>query len=575
MNQTFLRLLFFFFLVNSASANNMLVQNVTTTGNDAVNKTIQVQFDISWDNSWRDAINWDAAWIFMKFKDANGLWQHVQLNQTGFANGTGTVNTLQVTSDKVGSWLYRSAQGSGTFNTTGMQLQWNYGLSGLTNVTGLEVRVFAVEMVYVPEGGYSMSNTTGQFGSIGLNAPGGGRPVINDRLTPTLSNNIRIKGNTGIDYNNDGIVENTSYPTGYSPFYVMKYEMTEQQYADFLNTLTTTEKTILGTAGSTISLNNGEYFASSPNRACGGYTANRYLFYKDWAGLTMISQLEMNKLIFGSLTPYSISGSAGASNVGALATNTTTFSNSGATYYGIQDMGGNLSDPFFSLSNSNYNRSIGNGNPDISQIVNRSNTIIEFQDSAQSFGGPFFGGFPVLASGGSSLIDKASYFGGIAIVTLSDINTSGHTNITLSYIASKFNCEGSVSLQYSIDGINWFSVSYTDVLNNYSDIFYPINSGSVISLPSNASNQSNLRLRWIFNTIYDYDGYYRIDDVFIRGVSSQLTTIYSTNFGNTTVDNDLLIAGPPTLRRTVSPNLSVSSCCGSVDTGFRYCRTIE
>jgi hypothetical protein len=39
-----------------AFANNMLVQNVTTLGNDAVNKTIQVQFDISWDNSWHDTI---------------------------------------------------------------------------------------------------------------------------------------------------------------------------------------------------------------------------------------------------------------------------------------------------------------------------------------------------------------------------------------------------------------------------------------------------------------------------------------------------------------------------------------
>jgi hypothetical protein len=29
----------------SANANNMLVQNVTTLGNDAVNKTIQVQFN--------------------------------------------------------------------------------------------------------------------------------------------------------------------------------------------------------------------------------------------------------------------------------------------------------------------------------------------------------------------------------------------------------------------------------------------------------------------------------------------------------------------------------------------------
>jgi hypothetical protein len=146
-----------------AFANNMLVQNVITLENDPVNKTIQVQFDISWDNSWRDAINYDAAWIFMKFKDANGVWQHAQLNQTGFVAGTGTANTVQVTADKVGSWLYRSGLGSGTFTSTGMQLQWNYGLAGLTSVTGLEVRVFAVEMVYVPEGEFNCAGPSRLF----------------------------------------------------------------------------------------------------------------------------------------------------------------------------------------------------------------------------------------------------------------------------------------------------------------------------------------------------------------------------------------------------------------------------
>ena len=111
--------LFLFFLMLIAAtqmkANNMLVKNVTTTGDNAANKTIQVQFDMSWDNSWRDAINWDAAWIFMKYKDVNGNWQHVQLNTTGFANGTGTANTIQVGSDKVGAFVYRSAAGTGTY----------------------------------------------------------------------------------------------------------------------------------------------------------------------------------------------------------------------------------------------------------------------------------------------------------------------------------------------------------------------------------------------------------------------------------------------------------------------------
>ncbi len=301
--------LFLFFLLLVAAtqlkANNMLVKNVTTTGNNATNKTIQVQFDMSWDNSWRDGINWDAAWVFMKFKDASGNWQHVMLNTTGFANGTGTANTIQVGSDKVGAFVYRSAAGTGTFGATTMQLQWNYGLSGLTNVTGLEVRVFAIEMVYVPQGDFNCAkafNNSIQTTSSGLvyksfTAPGNNFPVINNRLSPSLTYDdgtpatIRIKGDTGVDSDNNGIVDNSNYPLGYKAFYCYKFELSENQYADFLNTLTSIQITTLGIAGSNITLNNGQYFSSTPYRACGNSTVARLLAYTDWSCLRPMSYL--------------------------------------------------------------------------------------------------------------------------------------------------------------------------------------------------------------------------------------------------------------------------------------------
>jgi hypothetical protein len=377
-----------------AFANNMLVQNVTTTGNNATNQTIQVQFDISWDNSWRDSINWDAAWIFMKFKDANGLWQHAQLNQTGFTNGSGTANTVQVTSDKVGSWLYRSALGSGTFNSTGMQLQWNYGLSGLTNVTGLEVRVFAVEMVYVPEGDFNCAKSiyiNGAGGPSSFSVSGNNFLVINQRLSPTFeysldssSINLRIKGDAGLDTNNNGLVDNTSYPTGYRAFYVYKYEMTEQQYADFINTLSTIQVTTLGVAGNSISLSNGQYFSSTPNRACAGSNALRLFSYADWCGLRPMSILEFNKASYGPLQPiyafnflndaiinsYPAWGSGQVPNnfsnypvdVGSGASATSTRSSSGASYYGIMGLTGNGIEPIIGLSNLTFTSRNGNGN---------------------------------------------------------------------------------------------------------------------------------------------------------------------------------------------------------------------
>jgi hypothetical protein len=407
---------FMLFFIAWGSANNIVVQNVTTTGNNAANKTIQVQFDLSWDNSWRDAINYDAAWLFLKFKDANGLWQHAMLNTTGFANGTGTANTLQVTADQIGTWVYRSAVGTGTFNSTGMQLQWNYGLSGLTSVTGLEIRVFAIEMVYIPEGEFNVakafnnSTTTTSNGLVyrNFNGPANIHPVINISLSPTLSYNdgtnnatIRIKGDAGIDTDNNGTVDNTTYPIGYRAFYCYKYELSEQQYADFLNTLTSAQITTLGVAGTGITLTNGQYFSSTPNKACGNSTAIRLLAYADWSGVRPMTLLEFNKVSYGPLQPiyYEVACNAGLNayiikgypawsansaggcnyasngaplaNVGSFANTTSTRVQAGASYYGVLDLTGNAHEPvvkmnYFTFQNTNGNGILAsNGNADV------------------------------------------------------------------------------------------------------------------------------------------------------------------------------------------------------------------
>ncbi len=377
------------FFAQTLLANNILVQNVTTTGNNPANKTIQVQFDLSWDNSWRDSINWDAAWVFIKFKDANGFWQHARLNTAGFANGNGTNNIVKVTSDNVGCWVYRSALGSGTFNSTNMQLQWNYGLSGVNDVTGLEVRVFAVEMVYVPEGDF---NCAISFYGASLIAPGNNFPVVNSRLTPTLiyspGSNIavRIKGDAGIDTDNDGNIDNTTYPIGYYSFYGFKYELTEQQYADFLNTLTDPQINTLGIAGSQITLTNGQYFSSAPNMACGKSNPDRLFAYADWSGLRPMTILELNKLSYGPRQPIYIdyefstivqgypAGESGAGNyspifwdevslinVGSFASNNTNRKSSGASYFGLMDVSGNASEPVITLADFLFTNQNGDG----------------------------------------------------------------------------------------------------------------------------------------------------------------------------------------------------------------------
>jgi len=132
-----------------------------------------VSFDVTWTNSWRHTgsgapapNNWDAAWIFVKFRKNGGNWAHASLNNTGHSTGSGTAATIAVgypdtssafniaTNPGVGVFLYRSGDGAGIFATTGTSLSWNYSQDGVTGSDTVEIRVFAIEMVYAPAGAF-------------------------------------------------------------------------------------------------------------------------------------------------------------------------------------------------------------------------------------------------------------------------------------------------------------------------------------------------------------------------------------------------------------------------------------
>jgi len=361
----------------------MLVQDVITTSDNSANKTIQIQFDLSWGFSWRDSINWDAAWVFAKYKGTDGVWRHAKLNNTGFSINPS--KTIEVTDDRLGAFIYSAYPGQGTSAALGTQLQWNYGLDGLTSVTGLEVRVFAVEMVYVPQGDFNVAKRfiTSDWGV--FSAPGDNFPVINNRLTPTLnyvdntSNRLlRVKGDAGLDSDNDGVIDKPNYPTGFRAFYCYKFEMTEQQYADFLNCLNAAQKNSLGLAGVNITSTNGEFFSSTPNKACGNMSSMQTLAFADWCGLRPMTILEMNKVSYGPLQPvnqydiypvgryiecWEVNGRCDQLyDVGSFDSNNSNRSSSGSSYYGVDDLSNNATEIVVSMNYLEFSNVNGDGN---------------------------------------------------------------------------------------------------------------------------------------------------------------------------------------------------------------------
>ncbi|NJO82611.1 MAG: hypothetical protein HC828_07140 [Blastochloris sp.] len=105
--------------------------------------------------------------MFAKYRVNGGNWSHARLLPSGNLAPTGS--TIDV-ADNVGAFVYRSTDGSGDVNWSGIQLQWDYATNGVNNNAVVDIQVFAVEMVYVPQEAFSVgppfdgqANIVGEF----------------------------------------------------------------------------------------------------------------------------------------------------------------------------------------------------------------------------------------------------------------------------------------------------------------------------------------------------------------------------------------------------------------------------
>ena len=330
--------LFFLFLsaIRSALyANNISVSNITTGTQDTGADTLQLQFDLSWDNAWRDGVNYDAAWVFMKYStDSGSTWSHATLktsgtNPSGFSDGTVTVGgasknlDIIVPTDKVGALVQISSaeNASGALSATDVTFVWDYGTDSVTdNQAGhpieTQIRIMAIEIVYIPEGNFYVGDGSSidkimdkddnqpALISATANIIYSADPDHDDAQFGNSGDGILVDGDGGIDKDGVVAVDNVDFPTGYNAFYIMKYELSQGQYADFLNTLTSTQASTRypnsnGNNRHTISGSHPNYSASAENRACNFLSWIDLAAYADWAGLRPITELEYEKACRG------------------------------------------------------------------------------------------------------------------------------------------------------------------------------------------------------------------------------------------------------------------------------------
>ena len=382
------------FFSSAAFANNLAITNVSLREKNTTTHTLAIKFDIYWENSWRDATNYDAVWTFAKYCTANcgttGTWSHATMYPAGSTPGSAS-GTLQASpaDDGHGFYFNRSTTASGTMTSTGAKILWSYAQDGVSDATAsspnTKVRVFGIEMVYVPVSNFYAGDNGSSASSFKNGAADGTPWYIPSEGAIQMSTGgayyYTTAGGSGEDGTGSTNTIPAAFPKGYgynggmAGFFVMKYELSQGQYRDFLNTLTTAQKamrTATMTAGKYVMSNtgapsyrNGLYTSDGSTIVCllsgagggngasdGEWVAMNYLSwmdlcaYADWAALRPMTELEYEKTARGPSAPASSAypwGSTDLTQVTSISSGGTNAEVAGNSNNGLCDYGSHAS----------------------------------------------------------------------------------------------------------------------------------------------------------------------------------------------------------------------------------------
>lgn len=408
------------FLSTHLFSNNIEVTNISLTGQDVGLSTINIQFDLSWENSWRVSsgpANYDAAWVFAKFRVSGGQWNHVNINYvdgTNDGHGAPTGSTISTVSGGTGCYIYRTTDGSGDVDYSGVKLLWDYGAEGLSDDALIEIKVMAIEMVYVPTGNFHIGAgpDSAEVNRFYLYPFGNPVTISSEGAinVGTINGSLYYQDSPGNGGDQLGPIP-AAFPKGHAAFYSMKYELSQSQWIAFFNTLTPDQKlnhdltdvfhkgTDAEVGRNGIAWESGTATTTLPDVPLNYVKWADLGAYFDWAGLRPLTELEYEKSCRGTLparpgeyawgnaefpengpvytfvnlggpfelisnpqaeTPgvgalATLSGFGGPARCGIYAASAINPSRieSGGSYYGIMELSGNLYERVVSVGNPN------------------------------------------------------------------------------------------------------------------------------------------------------------------------------------------------------------------------------
>lgn len=417
-------------LTTAAQANNLSVTNVVLGSRDPSTKSLVIKFDVSWNNSWHNKINHDAVWLTVRLNNTQDTITNKKLcqitasglNPAGTSVGTATNLEFYVPSDKKGAFLRRSSNGSvSNITTTGAQLTIDYSSCGFSDSDQVYASVFGLEMVFIPQGSFYAGDYDTSAAALDRgSADNSPWPINSENAIPVsnpASGGYRYVSNSNAGEFTTGTTFNVpaAFPKGFASFYVMKYEINEGQWVEFVNSLGSaaartnrdiTDNNHKNTDSvvdrNTISCSGTPLVCSTvrPSRPVSFLTWMDLAAFLDWTALRPMTELEFEKLSRGPGLPIkgefawgttditaasTISGNedgtetitdtnananygnttftggdatqgaqyqVGPLRSGIFASTSTNRVNAGSTYYGVMDISGNLKERVVTLGNS-------------------------------------------------------------------------------------------------------------------------------------------------------------------------------------------------------------------------------
>lgn len=302
-------------------ATNLQITNVEfrqfrrTTGEQKVKMTVR------WDNAWRNSKNHDAAWIMVKFVSDDNGYAHARIAKERHRIIDGSAKArITVPEDQTGFFLTLDENYRGDVEWT-IEVALDPESLRRVNVRSFLCRVYGVEMVYIPQGAFTLGDpdtTANRFGSFYQSDAQGQQAGLYQIASEDQT--IEVGPEQGKLYyqaeyaayqgDQKGPIP-ASYPKGYQAFYIMKYELQQGEYATFLNTLSNDQAIARANFGGpnyleyrgSITLKGQQFHAASPHRPCNYVSWDDGLAFADWAGLRPMTELEFTKACRGTSKP--------------------------------------------------------------------------------------------------------------------------------------------------------------------------------------------------------------------------------------------------------------------------------